>query len=76
MKTNEFRPKASLHRKLSMFLQVVLVVAFGLSIWRGAWITAMTIALFTFVGEALLIFWCLWKGIKGIEPLPEIKNPA
>jgi hypothetical protein len=32
----------------------------------------ITVAAFTFVGEFLLIFWLLWKGIKGFEE----KSPA
>jgi len=27
----------------------------------------VTIAMFTFVGEVLLIFWLLWKGVKGFD---------
>ncbi|MCF7807046.1 MAG: DUF4386 domain-containing protein [Candidatus Marinimicrobia bacterium] len=27
----------------------------------------LNLAMFTFVGEVLLIFWCLWKGFKGLE---------
>jgi hypothetical protein len=27
----------------------------------------LTIAAFTFIGEPLLIFWLLWKGIKGFD---------
>ena len=27
----------------------------------------VTIAMFTFIGEVLLIFWLLWKGIKGVD---------
>lgn len=27
----------------------------------------MTIAMFTFIGEVLLIFWLFWRGIKGFE---------
>jgi hypothetical protein len=29
----------------------------------------LTIAMFTFVGELLLIFWLLWRGIKGFDKL-------
>ncbi|MCF7825406.1 MAG: DUF4386 domain-containing protein [Candidatus Marinimicrobia bacterium] len=28
---------------------------------------SLSLAMFTFVGEVLLIFWCLWKGFKGFE---------
>jgi hypothetical protein len=31
----------------------------------------VTVSTFTFVGEALLIFWLLWKGIRGVETKPE-----
>ncbi|MGB7876995.1 MAG: DUF4386 domain-containing protein, partial [Anaerolineales bacterium] len=27
----------------------------------------VTIAMFTFIGEVLLIFWLLWRGIKGFD---------
>jgi hypothetical protein len=30
----------------------------------------ITVAMFTFVGEFLLIFWLLWKGIKGVVQQP------
>ena len=30
----------------------------------------VTVAMFTFVGEFLLIFWLLWKGIKGSDQQP------
>jgi membrane protein implicated in regulation of membrane protease activity len=29
-----------------------------------------TVAMLTFVGEFLLIFWLLWKGIKGLDQRP------
>jgi hypothetical protein len=29
---------------------------------------SLTIAMATFAGEVLLIFWLLWKGIRGVEP--------
>jgi Domain of unknown function (DUF4386) len=31
---------------------------------------SITVAMFTFVGEFLLIFWLLWKGIKGFDQRP------
>ena len=31
----------------------------------------LSIAMFTFIGEVLLIFWLLWKGIKGLGKVPE-----
>lgn len=31
----------------------------------------MTISLFTFIGEVLLIFWLLWRGIKGFDKKKE-----
>ena len=34
----------------------------------------LTIAGFTFIGEVLLIFWLLWKGIKGFDKKLEINN--
>lgn len=27
----------------------------------------LNLSAFTFVGEVLLIFWCLWKGVKGLD---------
>ncbi|MGH2385259.1 MAG: DUF4386 domain-containing protein [Candidatus Limnocylindria bacterium] len=33
-----------------------------------------TFSLFTFVGEALLIVWFLWRGIKGFAPEPDGPN--
>jgi hypothetical protein len=33
----------------------------------------VTIAMFTFIGEVLLIFWLLWRGIKGFEKELELK---
>lgn len=33
----------------------------------------VTIAMFTFIGEVLLIFWLLWRGIKGFDKEPELK---
>lgn len=32
----------------------------------------MTIAMFTFIGEVLLIFWLLWRGVKGFNNTSEI----
>lgn len=34
----------------------------------------LTIAMFTFIGEVLLIFWLLWRGIKGFDK--EIQSAA
>ena len=34
----------------------------------------LTIAGFTFIGEVLLIFWLLWKGIKGFDKKLEMNN--
>jgi hypothetical protein len=34
----------------------------------------VSIAMFTFIGEALLLFWLLWKGIKGFDKELERKN--
>jgi Domain of unknown function (DUF4386) len=34
----------------------------------------LSIAMFTFIGEVLLIFWLLWRGIKGFDK--EIQNDA
>jgi hypothetical protein len=33
----------------------------------------LTIAVFTFIGEVLLIFWLLWRGIKGLDKESELK---
>jgi hypothetical protein len=33
----------------------------------------VTIAMFTFIGEVLLIFWLLWRGIKGFDKELELK---
>lgn len=34
----------------------------------------ITIAMFTFIGEVLLIFWLLWRGIKGFDKKLEISE--
>jgi hypothetical protein len=34
----------------------------------------VSIAMFTFIGEALLLFWLLWKGIKGFDKELERRN--
>lgn len=33
-----------------------------------------TIAMYTFIGEVLLIFWLLWRGIKGFDKRLEVKK--
>jgi hypothetical protein len=33
----------------------------------------LTISLFTFIGEVLLILWLLWRGVKGFDRVPESK---
>ena len=34
----------------------------------------LTIAGFTFIGEVLLIFWLLWKGIRGFDKEMDMKS--
>jgi Domain of unknown function (DUF4386) len=34
---------------------------------------SITIAAFTFIGEVVLIFWMLWKGITGLETAPRAR---
>jgi hypothetical protein len=36
----------------------------------------LTIAMYTFVGEPLLMFWLLWKGIKGFTPNVSAQSQA
>ena len=45
-----------------------IVDGFGKTISRAY---NLNIAQFTFIGEVLLIFWLLWKGVKGLEYAPK-----
>ncbi len=31
----------------------------------------VTVSTFTFVGEVLLLFWLLWKAVRGFDPMPQ-----
>jgi hypothetical protein len=37
---------------------------------------SLTIAMYTFVGEPLLMFWLLWKGIRGFAPNVSAQSKA
>ena len=51
----------------------ILVIAAGVGYLVDGWGTllvpnySLTVGMYTFVGEALLIFWLLWKGIRGAD---------
>jgi Domain of unknown function (DUF4386) len=59
-------------RRLPMVLGV-LVIAAGVGYLVDGWGTLLVpnyslgVSTYTFVGEALLIFWLLWKGIRGVD---------
>lgn len=60
----------------------ILVIAAGLGYLVDGWGKvlvpnySLSIAMYTFVGEPLLMFWLLWKGIRGFTPRVSAQSKA